>query len=258
MFYMKVMKMKKNKAVKNMVIAIAWIAIWQALAMIINEPLILVSPFRVIVRLFSLLPNAYFYSSVLVSALRILCGYLLGMSIGTMLAVLSARFNMIRDFLSPFMAAIKAVPVASFTILALFLISSKNLSVLVTFLIALPIVYSNILTGIDSADKKLLEAARLFGVTPLKKTVYVYFSQVLPYFKAASATASGLSWKSGIAAELIVIAAGSIGERLYEAKVSFEMVDLFAWTLVLILMSYLTELAFRKLTDLSWRLIQKF
>ncbi len=249
--------MKKIKAIKTISIAIIWIVIWQALSMIIDEHLILVSPIDVILRLWVLLRDGSFYKSVLVSTLRILAGFILGMSIGTTLAVVSARFEIIRDFLAPFMAAVKAVPVASFTILALFMISSKNLSVLVVFLIALPVVYSNVLTGINACDKRLLEAAKLFGVTPFKKTVYIYFSQVLPYFKSALSVASGLSWKSGVAAELIVIAASSIGERLYEAKVSLEMVDLFAWTLVVILMSHLTEFAFRKLCDLVWRLIQK-
>ena len=249
--------MKTNKTVKNIIIAIAWIALWQALAIIINQPLILVSPVKVIIRLAELVQSTAFYNSLLFSTLRILAGYFLGMSIGTLLGALSAKINTVREFLSPFMAAVKAVPVASFTILALFLMSSDNLSVLVTFLIALPIVYSNILTGIDSTDKKLLDAARLFKVTPLKKTVYIYFSQVLPYFKAASSAASGLSWKSGVAAELIVMAAGSVGERLYQAKLYYEMTDLFAWTLAVILMSHLTELVFRKLTDLSWHLIQK-
>ncbi len=249
--------MKKIKAVKTISIALIWIVIWQALSMLVGESLILVSPIDVILRLWGLLSDASFYQSILVSTLRILAGFILGMSIGTALAVISAKYAIIRDFLSPFMAAVKAVPVASFTILALFMISAKNLSVLVVFLIALPVVYSNILTGIKACDRRLLEAAKLFCVTPFKKTVYIYFSQVLPYFKSALSVASGLSWKSGVAAELIVIAASSIGERLYEAKVSLEMVDLFAWTLVVILMSHLTELVFRRITDLAWRLIQK-
>ena len=41
----------------------------------------------------------------------------------------------------------------------------------------------------------------------------------------------------------------SIGRMLYLSKVYFETVDLFAWTLVIIILSLLIELAFGKLID---------
>lgn len=47
----------------------------------------------------------------------------------------------------------------------------------------------------------------------------------------------GLCWKAGIAAEVIGIPDGSIGERLYEAKVYLQTADLFAWTLVIVALS---------------------
>ena len=249
--------MKKSKLINKILIGVLWIIIWQAAAMIIDQRLILVSPTDVIVRLVRLIPNKVFITSICVSALRIVTGFSLGMTVGTLLAVLAARFNSIREFLAPFMSAVKAVPVASFTILALFLIPSRDLSILVTFLIALPIVYSNILTGIDNTDRGLLEMASLFGISPIRKTLSIYFSQVLPYFKSASSVASGLSWKSGVAAELIVIAKSTIGERLYEAKVGFEMADLFAWTFIVILLSFLNEFLYSKLIDGIWHIIQK-
>ncbi len=225
--------------------------------MLIDQRLILVSPSDVVKSLISLVPQREFIASIGASTLRIVSGFMLGLCAGTLLAVFAVKNRFIKDFISPFMATVKAVPVASFTILALFLIPSKNLSILVTLLIALPVVYSNILTGIESTDKGLLEVAELFNISPVRKTVFIYFSQILPYFRAACSTASGLSWKSGVAAELIVIARGTIGERLYDAKTGFEMDKLFAWTLVVILLSYLTELVLKKLTDAAWHIIQK-
>ncbi|MBQ4136565.1 MAG: ABC transporter permease subunit [Clostridia bacterium] len=250
-------KIKNNPIFNKILIGVIWLLLWQAAAMLIDERLILVSPTDVILALIRLIPSPVFLTSVSVSLIRITGGFILGLFFGTLLASLAGRARILREFLAPFMTTVKAIPVASFTILALFLISSKNLSVLVTFLIALPVVYSNILSGIDAIDKNMLEMSRLFGLGYAKRTVYIYFSQVLPYFKAASATACGLSWKSGVAAELIVIAKGTLGERLYDAKVGFEMAELFAWTVIVIILSHLTELVFRKLTDGVWKLIQR-
>ena len=249
--------MKIKGLVKKIWAGVLWLVIWQAAAMLINKRLILVSPVEVVKRLFELLPDGAFWSSIFETGGRIILGYLLGLAVGTCLAMLAARLTLLRDFFSPFMLTVKAVPVASFTILALFFLSSENLAILVTFLIALPIVYSNILTGIDSMDKRLVDMANLFRIAPHKKAEYIYYSQILPYFRTAASVAAGLSWKSGVAAELIVITTASIGEMLYQAKVELDSASLFAWTFVVILLSRLTEFVFVKLIDGAWHTVEK-
>ena len=248
---------KIKGVIKRVWAPLCWLIIWQLGAMLISQELILVSPINVIKRLFVLLPEKEFIISVLGSLSRILTGFVLGLTFGTVLATLAGKFKLVREFFAPMMNTVKAIPVASFTVLALFIVSSDSLVTLVTFLIALPVVYSNILTGIDSTDKKLLEMAEIFRISTVRKTVYIYFSELLPYFKTATTVASGLSFKSGVAAEIIVVASNTIGGKIYDAKTSFESADLFAWTLVVIVLSIITEYLFKKLTDLVWWLIQK-
>jgi len=69
----------------------------------------------------------------------------------------------------------------------------------------------------------------------------VYLPQVLPYFRSACGSALGLCWKSGIAAEVIGMPDGSIGEQLQQAKIYLNTPDLFAWTLVILLLSLTLE-----------------
>ena len=156
-----------------------------------------------------------------------------------------------KTLLSPLVSAVKAVPVASITVLALIWVSSKNLSILVSVMIALPIVYSNMLEGIESLDPKLSEMAQLFEVPAWRRFTGVYLSQLLPYFRSAAKLAIGLSWKSGAAAEIIGIPSGSIGEKLYEAKIYLETADLFAWTAAVVLLSWLSEKAFMLLVNIA-------
>ena len=54
----------------------------------------------------------------------------------------------------------------------------------------------------------------------------------------------GLCWKAGVAAEVIGIPGGSIGEKLYHAKIYLNTPDLFAWTIVIIGISVLFEKLF--------------
>lgn len=230
-----------------------WLIVWQIVSVCVNSKILLVSPIDTVCRLWELLPSPDFWSSILFSMGRILLGFLLGLVLGTALAVLSGKFAIIRTLFSPLISAMKSIPVASFTILALFWVGSENLSILVSILICVPIVCSNMLEGIDNLDKKLDEMAKVFKIPAGRRFAGVYLSQLLRYFRSASRLAIGLSWKSGVAAEIIGIPDGSIGERLFMSKIYLETADLFAWTLVVILLSFLCE----KLFIFAVKLVQK-
>ncbi len=141
----------------------------------------------------------------------------------------------------PVMLTVKSVPVASFIILALIWFSSANLSVLISFLMVLPIIYTSVLDGIRSVDRQLLEMAQVFRIPGLRVVRYIYVPQVMPFFYPACSVALGMSWKAGAAAEVIGIPRGSIGERLQQAKVYLDTPDLFAWTLVIVAASLFFE-----------------
>ncbi|MCM1053987.1 MAG: ABC transporter permease subunit [Bacteroides sp.] len=246
-----------KKRVTALLCAVFWLVIWQLGAMALNQKILLASPVEVIQKIFVLSAEPDFWKSILFSAGRILLGFVLGLVIGVSLAAAAGKLYFVRRLLSPLVSALKAVPVASFTILALIWVSSKNLSVLVTFLICLPIIYLNMLEGIDSLDMKLTEMARVFEIPSWRRIVGIYLSQLLPYFRSAVGLAIGLCWKSGVAAEVIGIPVGSVGEKLYQAKVYLETADLFAWTVVVILASYICEKLFMAAVNLLVKRVER-
>jgi NitT/TauT family transport system permease protein len=220
---------------------IFWLIIWQLISLHINKEILLVSPIKVIVRLGELSTTLLFWKSILFSLLRISSGFFLATLTGIILALLSAKFKLISELLSPLMITIKSVPVVSFIILALIWFSSKNLAVLISFLMVLPIIYTNTLMGINNLDKDLKEMAKVFKIPTLRRIRYIEAPQIMPFFYSGCEIALGLCWKSGIAAEVIGIPKGSIGERLQQAKVYLDTPDLFAWTVVIVVLSFLFE-----------------
>lgn len=234
-----------------------WLAAWELAAILVGKSVLLASPFEVVGRLSALIPEKTFWLSVFFTAGRVLLGFFLGTAVGVLFAAAAGKLPWVERLLAPLISCVKSIPVASFTILALIWISSRNLSVLVAFLIAVPVVYSNLLEGIRSLDRGLSEMAALFRIPPLRRLIGVYLSQLLPYFRSAARLAIGLCWKSGVAAEVIGVPNGSIGERLYSSKIYLETADLFAWTIVVILVSLLCEKLFLLLVDLIARRIEK-
>lgn len=223
---------------------IFWIAVWQAASTAIGQEILLVSPAAVFVRLCELVMQADFWQSVGFSMLRILFGFLLGTITGIVLAGLAACISWIRALIAPAVATVKAIPVASFVILVLIWVPSRNLSAVISFLMVFPILYTNVLSGIESTDEKLLEMAAVFRLSRTRRIRFIYIPQIIPFFCSACSVALGLCWKAGVAAEVIGIPDGSIGERLYQAKVYLDTPDLFAWTVVIIVVSLVFEKLF--------------
>lgn len=218
--------------------------VWQISAMLIGESLLLVTPIAVVKRLFSLFAEADFFTSIGYSFLRIVAGFLIGLVVGSLMAAIAGKFHLAEIMFWPFIATIKSVPVASFIILCLIWLSMGTLSSFISFLMVLPIIYSNVLQGIKSTDKKLIEMAEVFSVGLFRRVVFIYLPQLKPYLISACSVAMGLAWKSGIAAEVIGIPNGSIGEKLYEAKIYYSTADLFAWTLIIVVLSISFEKLF--------------
>lgn len=234
-----------SKEKKNQLAAAAailfWLAVWQWLSAAIGQEILLVSPVSVLLRLLQLVREEEFWHSVFSSLTRISAGFLLAAAAGILSAALAYRFSAVRILLSPLVFTVKATPVASFVILCLIWVSSRNLSVLIAFLMVFPIVYLNLLEGLRQTDPKLLEMARVFRVGVWRRIRGIYLPQCGPYFLSACRVSLGLCWKSGVAAEVIGLPDGSIGEKLYQAKIFLQTSDLFAWTVVIIAVSVLFE-----------------
>ena len=138
-------------------------------------------------------------------------------------------------------STVKATPVASFIILALLWIKTSYVPVFISFLMVMPVVWTNICQGIETADKSLLEAAEIFDMSPLKKVKYIYVPNCIPFFKSCAISGIGLAWKVGIAAEVICSPHFAIGSRLYESKIYLETPELFAWTAAVVILSIIIE-----------------
>lgn len=211
--------------------------------MLFGESLFLVTPISVVKRFFSLLTETDFFSTIIFSFVRIVSGFVLGLVVGSFMAILAGRFRILKIMFWPYMVTIKSVPVASFIILCLIWLSSSSLPVFISFLMVLPVIYTNILQGIESTDEKLLEMAQVFKVGWAKRIIYIYLPQIKPYIISACSVALGLAWKAGVAAEVIGVTFGSIGEKLYESKIYYTTADLFAWTVIIVLLSVAFEKA---------------
>lgn len=234
-----------NNIVKKIVLTITaicfWLFVWHFLSLKINSSIFLPSPEETYKALIRIGKRAGFWQTIFNTFSKIAKGFLLALIAGTFSAIISSFVKIIDVLVSPFMRLLKTVPVASFIILALLWVKSDKLSVLISFVMVTPVVYINILQSFDNVDNNLLEMADIFDVGLLRRLRFIYVPALVSGFMSACKIGLGFCFKAGIAAEIIGLPFQSIGSELYKSKLYLMTDELFAWTVVIVLMSVFFE-----------------
>ena len=218
-----------------------WVAVWWIAAALFQKPLLLPTPLATLKTLGALAATAEFYLTVLLSLSRILAGILLALAGGAALALLTVKSAFFHHLFSPLLTLFKATPVASVIFLMLLWMGRDNVPLWIAFMMAFPIVWSNVREGLLHANGQLLEMAKLFGVPKARVLFKLSLPALTPYLLSACRSAVALAWKAGIAAEVLCVPTRSIGRAIFEGKTYLMTEELFAWTLLVILISVLIE-----------------
>ncbi len=232
---------KRQNMGRRLLILAGWVMIWQIVSRLCHNSILMVGPVETGMAFLQNMLEESFWRTLGTSYVRILAGLLVGIICGMGLAAISYRYKLLEEIWQPFMTLIKAIPVASFTVLLLIWWGAPYLSVSICFLVVLPHIYVNTLEGLKSTDRKLLEMAEVFRMPWRNRLFYIYRPALRPFLESGLKIAIGMAWKSGVAAEVIGTPDHSIGERLYLSKIYLDTADVLAWTATAIMLSVVTE-----------------
>lgn len=222
-------------------VAAFWLAVWVLVAGLVAQPLILPGPGAVVVALLRLVCDGGTWAILAGSGARILGGLALAAVCGGVLAGISSRSRAFAHLVAPALSFVKATPVACVVVLLLIWLGSARVSIAVVFLMALPGVYFSLVEGLAQVDQPLEQMFRLHGVQGWRLFCAHTWREVLPFVLSCARAVIGMSWKAGVAAELIGMTTGTVGERIYQAKLLIETADLLAWTVLVVAASWACE-----------------
>lgn len=222
-------------------VAAFWLAVWVLAAALVAQPLILPGPGAVVLALLRLVCDAGTWAILAGSGARILGGLTLAAVCGGVLAGVSVRSRAFARLVAPALSFVKATPVACVVVLLLIWLGSAHVSIAAVFLMALPGVYFTLVEGLSQVDQSLEQMLRLHGVRGWRLFCAHTWREVLPFVLSCAKAVIGMSWKAGVAAELIGMATGTVGERIYQAKLLIETADLLAWTVLVVVASWACE-----------------
>ena len=226
---------------RKVYIILFWVIAWEVLSLIINQEIYLPSPFSAFSALVDLLKAKDTYVTIFYSTYRTLAGFIISCAVGIAAGYLCGTNQFFYDLFNPLIGVIRTVPVMSIIIIAIMWFRDTNVPIFVAFLMCFPIIWTNTISGIKSTDYRLLEMCKTYKIKKSRMITSVYFYSALPYVKAAMISALGIGWKVTSAAEVLSLPKHSIGSYLYDSKVYLEIPSLFAWTIIIISLSYAFE-----------------
>lgn len=217
------------------------VLVWYLLALSLGKEYILPTPAATVKELLVIVSSKNFWPDVLATVSRGILGFLISLLMGMLLGLLAGFSKAVFWLLQPWVTVIRSTPVMSVIILAIIWFHSDVVPMMVTLLMLFPIIYGNVVAGIRNVDTDLLEMARMYKVKSWRIVVELYLPSILPYLLAGASTAMGIAWKVIIAAEILSQPALAIGSRLMLAKINFATAQVFAWTVIAIIISFIFE-----------------
>lgn len=237
---------------KTLAVCLFWLLAWQFASIVVGNSLLLPSVPQTLAALGNLLVEPDFYMSASWTIFRCVLSIFISFIFGICFAWLSYKNHMMRSIMTLPVSFFKAVPVMAIVIYVILVVKANWVAVIACFLMCFPIVYTNILEGLDSISRELLEVAKVYEFDSFETIKLVHIPSIMPYFNAAMKIVTGLSWKAVVAAEVLSVPEFSLGHGMISAKYYLETPTLFAYIIVIVALSLALEkiivMATQKLT----------
>lgn len=236
---------------KKIIVVFFWLLIWELIYLFIDREIYLPSPISTINILFDLLKQSSTYYIVFISTVRTLEGLFISIIVGSVLGITCGLNKLLDQFINPIMIIVRSTPIVSIIILAIIWFKSGQVPIFASVLMCTPVIFVNTKQGIINTDKNILEMSHIFNISNWNILLKIYSHYIIPYLTSAIISIIGIAWKATTAAEVLSIPKYSIGKYLFYAKTSLDPASLFAWTLIIIFMSSLLELIFKKIVKIQ-------
>lgn len=211
---------------------------WKFLSICFKSALIVPSPEETFIAVIKLIFGSWFLKVAGATILRGIAGFavsaVLGLGVG-ILAGISAGFN---AFLNPILVTIRSTPVIALILLALIWFSPGSVPVFIAMLTMFPFICTNVVDGIRSVDRGLVEMARFYRVGNGRIVREVYLPAITPFIISGASSAMGIGWRAIIIGEVLSQPTYGIGTKMQAAQTFLNVEVVIAWTVIAVIISY--------------------
>ncbi len=230
-----------SRALYGTLSVVVLIGLWQLSASLFDSAFVLPSPTLALRSLSRIVNEMQTYRIIAMSLSRLAVAFSIAFFIGTASGVLAGESSRADALLQPLVIGLRTIPVASVIVIVLIVVGRSLAVYPITFLMLYPIFHEGAKRGIHAIDSDLLDASALERVSYPRKLFRLKLPLAAPYVKTASLQSLGLGFKVLVMAEFIAQVDTSIGRALYIASLRVEYADVFAWTIILIVIVFVID-----------------
>ena len=232
---------KLKKIGGGIIIISFWLVVWAILARKVQLSFALPTVGETFNAGIDIITNKNSLLTILLSLVRIGTGFFMGVIIALGLGILSVRFSLIKKLLSPLNIVAKSTPVAVIITIIWFMIGGARVPGTLSAIMVIPIVWQSILDGYEAIDPQLDEVCKIYNFGFVKRLRFLVFPTLMRFLLPSLLSASGLAFKAGISAEILCMTKNSIGYNIYNSKYTLEGPSMFAWTVIVLVLSCFIE-----------------
>lgn len=221
--------------------------IWQLLAVAIHNDIIIPYPVVTLQRMFEMLKTISFYQTLFITLSHVIIVVGISVFVSFGLAYLAYRVKVIDEYVSPLLSILQAIPNISFIILVLLWASSLQTVYIVLFLVVFPLLYNHFVAGFQNIESDLKDVIRLYQPPFFDKMIHVYLPLIMPNFLSGIKSSLSLGVKVAVMAEILAGLPYGVGRAINFARIQFDMIGVFAWTLWLVVMILFIDFLLNKL-----------
>jgi NitT/TauT family transport system permease protein len=226
--------------VPTLAVGAGLVAVWSLLSWTYGA-YVLPSPRSVLVGLGEIVRSGEVWRHTGASLARIMVGFggavLVSLAVGLASFVSRAARGVVHDFL----AVLNATSVFVWIVIAIIWFGLSSWApIFTTFMITVPVVASNIVEGVESVDRRLLEMGDIYRLSGRQKFVAIVVPSTLPYLIAGMKIGFGLALKVSVVAEIFGVTSG-IGYIMNYSREILATQMVFVWALVMVLVMMATD-----------------
>lgn len=221
--------------------------LWAGAALAVSNPIILPSPWQVLLEMKRQLLQEGFALSMLLTIARALAALASSFVLAMPAAFLAVFYPAIRGFLNRLVSVMQTVPNVCYIILLLFWTSREQTVILTGFFLLFPICYRSFYEQLITLVRQWKPVWMIYPQPRSVLMVQICLPMLRPSFSAALKSASSLAFKACVTSEILTGLAPGIGKSMQLARLDLNLAGVFAWSVWLVLLVFLFEQLWNRL-----------
>ena len=213
------------------------LGLWMLLSMVVDNEVIFPSIFSTSKSLVRIILSDGFFLTLVSTLIRCIVGFLISVVLAIGLGGLSRMYKTMDAILQPLVSMLSSIPIIAIIILALIWLDNDIVPIFTGFVMIFPLLFETVIGAIDSMDKKLLQMAKIYDKTGIDLALYLYIPRIFTALRNISGSSISTNLKMVIAGEVLSQPSYGIGTELQLQRIYLDTSGVFAWILVILLIS---------------------